>query len=270
VNDGLRSRLRRVLPQTLRDRVAIARREIRDRVSGEQRLIVRPSQIRVDPRGQLEALRVTQTIRQSDHWEGKLHNLRLAARMLDGVKLAPSEIFSFWTLVGRPTQSRGFAIGRAIRADHVGEDVGGGLCQISGLAYEMGLRAGLKIVERHPHSRDLYDETTRFTPLGFDATVVWGHKDLRMRNTLSHWVAFGFEISDSRISGRIFADSPMVSLRVEAEREDASDGSSRFVRVRRYRRSGAAELVSEDVYAVSAQARQRAIGVDQSMAVNPW
>ena len=252
MNDGVRSRLRRALPQTLRDGIAIVRREMRDRLSGQHALIVRPSRVRMDPRGQIEAVRVTQTIRRSDHWEGKLHNLRVAARALDGVALAPGEIFSFWTLLGRPTPSRGFAIGRAIRADRIEADAGGGLCQISGLAYEMGLRAGLEIIERHPHSRDLYDESTRFTPLGFDATIVWGHKDLRMRNTSAHPVAFAFEMTDSVISGRIFADAPMAALGLEVEREDASDGASRSVRVRRSRTSGEPELVSEDIYAVSA------------------
>jgi vancomycin resistance protein VanW len=29
---------------------------------------------------------------------------------------------------------------------------------------------------------DLYTDETRFTPLGLDATVVYGHKDLRVKN----------------------------------------------------------------------------------------
>jgi vancomycin resistance protein VanW len=225
---------------------------MRDQLSGAGALIVAPSRARVDPRGLTEGLRLIQPIRRSHHWQGKLHNLRLAAGLLDGVKVAPGEIFSFWALVGRPSQVRGFAIGRAIRADRLGQDVGGGLCQISGLTYEMGLRAGLTIIERHPHSRDLYDEATRFTPLGFDATIVWGHKDLRLRNEASQAIVFGFEVSDLDISGRVLAEAPMAASELTIEREDASDGRSRTVRVRRVRASGGVELVSQDVYAVGA------------------
>jgi len=252
MNVGLRMRLRRALPEALRERIAVSRRALRDRISGAGGLIVGPSRVRVDPRGRTEALRLTQTIRRSQNWQGKLHNLRLAARLLDGVALAPGEIFSFWALVGRPTGARGFAIGRAIRDDRLGQDVGGGLCQISGLAYEMGLRAGLAVIERHPHSRDLYDEATRFTPLGFDATIVWGHKDLRLRNAASHAVAFAFEVTEVDICGCVFADAQIARSELEVEREDADDGRTRMVRVRRFSASGGAELVSEDVYAVGA------------------
>jgi vancomycin resistance protein VanW len=38
--------------------------------------------------------------------------------------------------------------------------MGGGLCQLSGIVYEAGLRAGLDPAERHPHSRDLYARRT--------------------------------------------------------------------------------------------------------------
>lgn len=59
---------------------------------------------------------------------------------------------------------------------------GRGLCQLSGLIYYISLLAGLELIERHPHSLAIYDETTGFTPLGSEATVVYGYKDLRLRN----------------------------------------------------------------------------------------
>ena len=47
----------------------------------------------------------------------------------------------------------------------------------------------------------------------------------------------------------------MTLSKLDIEREDASDGRSRTVRVQRVRASGGAELVSEDVYAVGATDR---------------
>jgi hypothetical protein len=48
--------------------------------------------------------------------------------------------------------------------------------------YHIGIIAGLDIIERYNHSVDIYTDDTRFAPLGTDATVVYGYKDLRIRN----------------------------------------------------------------------------------------
>ena len=114
---------------------------------------------------------IVQEIKGTAFLEGKLANITLGAARLDGVVIEPGETFSFWSLVGMPSAASGFAVGRSIRSGLVGGEIGGGLCQVSGIAYEAGLRAGLTVVERHPHSRDLYAESERFTPLGLDATV---------------------------------------------------------------------------------------------------
>ena len=60
--------------------------------------------------------------------------------------------------------------------------------------------AGLCIIERHSHSFDIYNEETRFTPLGSDATVVYGFKDLRIQNTSMQHLRFRFAIAQNQIS----------------------------------------------------------------------
>jgi vancomycin resistance protein VanW len=52
-------------------------------------------------------------------------------------------------------------------------------------------------LERHNHSVDIYTEATRFCPLGSDATVVYGYKDLRIKNIFSFPIAFQMQISDA-------------------------------------------------------------------------
>jgi hypothetical protein len=94
-------------------------------------------------------------------------------------------LHSFWHVVGRPSVARGFLPGRSLLAGELRPDYGGGLCQLSGLIYYASLMAGLTIVERHPHSRDIYDEQMRYAPLGADATVAYGFKDLRVLSSLS-------------------------------------------------------------------------------------
>ena len=181
--------------------------------------------------------------------EGKLANLRLGAERLDGVVVAPGETFSFWKLVGRPTRAAGFEQGRTIRGGVVAGEVGGGLCQLSGIAYEAGLRAGLRPVERYPHSADLYAEEDRFTPLGLDATVVWPYKDLRLANALAVPVQFRFSVGARTLTASVHVQAPLEVAGLVLSRID--EGDRRSVRVMRRTAEGAAELISEDVYLAS-------------------
>jgi len=235
------------LPPSPRARLAHARRALSDRLTGlAPSLVQAPSAYR-DSAPLIDALCVTQSIRHGEHWQGKWRNLQTAARILNGFMLPPGLILSFWTLIGRPTLARGFEIGRAIRGDQLEADVGGGLCQFSGLIYELGLRAGLTVIERHAHSQDIYTEDTRFTPLGLDATVVWGHRDLRLRNDHPHPVVFSFDLTGDTLSGTVSAPCGLAPARLEIERRDREDG--REVRVIRHGPSGDIGLVSMDVYA---------------------
>jgi vancomycin resistance protein VanW len=244
----LRSAIRSASPAGLRVAVALGRRAWRDSRLAGARARLTPGL----PSGSAvyfpcAVLEVVQDIKPSAFFEGKLANIGLGAKRLDGVVVAPGEVLSFWKLVGRPSAAAGFEIGRSIRGGAAGADVGGGLCQLSGIAYEAGLRAGLMPVERHPHSRDLYAEEDRFTPLGLDATVVWPYKDLRLANPLPVPVQFRFTVLRMSVSASVHATVPLNQAALELERVD-HDGW-REVRVLRCTAGGAAELVSHDRYA---------------------
>jgi len=107
---------------------------------------------------------------------GKVQNLRRAAAALDGLVLAPGQVFSFWRHVGRATRRRGYVEGRMLREGCMVAAVGGGLCQLSNALYEAALTAGCRIVERHAHS---YRVPGSAAALGRDATVAWNYVDLR-------------------------------------------------------------------------------------------
>src|ERR1700736_2055138 len=77
---------------------------------------------------------------------GKVHNLRVALRGLDGVVVPAGETFSFWRQVGRPSRRRGFVEGRELREGCLIPSPGGGLCQLSNALYEAAQRAGFEIV----------------------------------------------------------------------------------------------------------------------------
>jgi hypothetical protein len=109
---------------------------------------------------------------------GKVHNLRLAVRRLDGVEVPSGAVFSFWAHVGRASRRRGFARGRELREGCVIATVGGGLCQLSNALYDAALQADFEIVERHAHTRVVPGSHAE---AGRDATVFWNYVDLRWR-----------------------------------------------------------------------------------------
>jgi hypothetical protein len=110
---------------------------------------------------------------------GKIHNLRLALRAIDGVEIPAGAVFSFWRQIGRATRRRGFVAGRELREGCLVASVGGGLCQLSNALYEAALAAGFEIVERHAHSRLVPGSRAA---AGRDATVFWNYVDLRFRS----------------------------------------------------------------------------------------
>jgi vancomycin resistance protein VanW len=156
-----------------------------------------------------------QEIKPGAHVANKSHNLRLAIAQLEEVAIQPGEIFSYWHWVGEPSVARGYCEGRALIGNQLRTTVGGGLCQLSGAIYYLALRAGLTALERYPHSQDIYTPETRFTPLGSDATVVYGYKDLRFCNTLDVAICFRFELTETRLAVHICATQSIPEYQVE-------------------------------------------------------
>lgn len=110
---------------------------------------------------------------------GKVQNLRIAAKALNGLVIPAGQVFSFWAQVGMPTRSRGYVEGRELRQGCIIPTVAGGLCQMSNSLHLAAVRAGCEIVERHGHTAQV--PGSPFAP-GEDATVFWNYVDLRFRS----------------------------------------------------------------------------------------
>ena len=110
---------------------------------------------------------------------GKIHNLRVAVKKLNGLEVGAGQIFSFWRQIGKATRFRGFVAGRELREGCIIPSVGGGLCQLSNALYDAALRSGFEIVERHAHSEIVPGSVAE---AGRDATVFWNYVDLRFRS----------------------------------------------------------------------------------------
>ena len=163
--------------------------------------------------------KLTQSLKPN---KAKVHNLKLAIQSIESVDILPGEIFSFWKIVGNPSTKNGFIGSRSIINGQVTNSIGGGLCQLSGLVYYLSLKSGLEIIERHNHSMDIYTEETRFTPLGSDATVVYGYKDLKIRNNLTAPVKFSFQLEEETITVELNYTDILPEHEVSFEQIDSS------------------------------------------------
>lgn len=182
--------------------------------------------LRLERTAQIEAafsIELKQPIMPSEYFENKLHNIQVCANKINGLLLQPNQIFSFWYLIGSPTLSNGFQKGRMLKQGKLHAEVGGGICQASSILYHLSLISGLKIVERHCHSVDIYEEHERFTPLGSDATVVHGFKDLRFQNPFNFPIYINIEINENQLICRFFSASPIQSKKLSFDKTNTEN-----------------------------------------------
>jgi vancomycin resistance protein VanW len=196
-----------------------------DRLTGRHRRMVAPIKRRMFEGAAFPVrLSIEQRILPTDYAQAKIHNIETACKSFENLPVPPRGIFSFWRVVGRPTESGGFRPGRSLLGGELQPDYGGGLCQLSGLIYYLCLHAGLEILERHPHSRDIYAEAERYAPLGADATVAYGFKDLRVLNSLPAPVCFRVGISAEAVTGCLCSSAAIEPCTVEFLRTAGADG----------------------------------------------
>jgi len=148
-------------------------------------------------------LSLVQEVKVNETFESKNINFKKASEIINDYVMMPGEIFSFWNIIGNLVGE--FEKGRTLRNGVIFEDVGGGLCQVSGILYYISLIAGLKILERHNHSVDIYNEETRFCPLGTDATLVYGYKDLRILNTFTFPIKFQLQVFEQSLEVKLLS-----------------------------------------------------------------
>lgn len=145
------------------------------------------------------SIQLQQIIKKGTFHQNKIHNLRVVGNKINNLVIYPDEVFSFWKVVGKPSEKNNFKEGRNLIKNHISSDIGGGICQFSSILYYLALQSGLKILERFPHSIDIYKEEERFTPLGSDCTVVYGYKDLQIQNIFPFPVQLQCRITDDEL-----------------------------------------------------------------------
>lgn len=108
-------------------------------------------------------------------------NLNRAASTINGTVLMPGETFSMNDTLGQRTEANGYVDGYVITGGRLVKESGGGISQAATTLYNAGFFAGYEDVEHQPHT--LY--FPRY-PAGREATVYYGHLDLRFRNNTEY------------------------------------------------------------------------------------
>jgi vancomycin resistance protein VanW len=220
-------------------------RQQQDRRSGDFDLFANPAAI--DPAEWTAQVQISQELKPTDYAANKWHNLSIAIGCIEPVVIQPGQIFSFSHLIGNPLEVRGYQVGRTLINGELQPVAGGGLCQLAGLIYLLALHTDCAILERHPHSQDIYTDDTRFTPLGADAAVVFGYKDLRIKNQTISPIRFQFDLYKTQITGRIMAMQPIAIHDIEFAIEETD--TANIVRAMRYKSDSASpECIETSVY----------------------
>lgn len=138
-----------------------------------------------------------------DMWlqHNKVASLGVAASCINGLVLKPGETFSFWRLVGKPTERRGFKTGLVLQNGGIGQGMGGGLCQMTNLIYWMTLHTELTITERWRHGFDVFPDENRTQPFASGATCSYNYIDLQITNTTSADYQLRLWLDETHLNG---------------------------------------------------------------------
>lgn len=168
---------------------------------------------------------------------GKEANVRLAAAKLDGLVVAPNQVFSHHHAIGRTSRRRGFRRGLELRDGEPSSGVGGGLCQVSNSFYWVAVRAGMRIVERHRHGLDIFPDHQRTVPFGCGATVVYSYADLRFENPFPQPVVLRARVENGAFVSELWTThDPGVRIEVEEVGHRFFRDESGWMRENRLRR----------------------------------
>lgn len=150
-------------------------------------------------------------LKNVDMWmqENKIINLKIAIKKLNELVINPSQTFSYWRQIGKPTKNKGYIIGMVLHNGTVISGVGGGLCQLSNLLYWMTLHTPLTVIERNRHSYDVFPDCNRNQPFGSGATCSYPNIDLQIKNNTSQKFQLFLEVTDEYLIGKWLSDKPI-------------------------------------------------------------
>jgi vancomycin resistance protein YoaR len=169
-------------PQTILDEDELIEKVTQSSVKGgnvEVPLYVTASGYKVEDAAHLgEVLVASYTTHFNSGVVGRSKNIALSAQAINNVILGEGDSFSFNTTVGPSDAAHGFQKAPEALEGKLVDGIGGGICQTSSTLFNAIDKLGVTYIEKHHHSLQV-----GYVPTGRDATVSYGGKDFRFKNT---------------------------------------------------------------------------------------
>jgi hypothetical protein len=128
----------------------------------------------------------------------RVNNLQIASRTLDNCTVESGREFSFNNALGERTPEKGYKKAIMIDGDSKKKVYGGGVCQISSTLYNAAELAGMEILQRNDHSKDV-----GYVEKGDDAAVSFGSLDFSFKNVLEHPITIAMWIDGEYVYAAI-------------------------------------------------------------------
>ena len=122
-------------------------------------------------------------------------NLRLACQAVNGIILAPGEVFDYNKALGERTAEKGYQYAASYYGNQTISTIGGGICQVSSTLYYCAMMSDLEIVTRINHGF-----LNTYVPMGMDATVSWGGPEFRFRNDTQYPIRIEASASGGQVT----------------------------------------------------------------------
>ena len=125
----------------------------------------------------------------------RVHNIRLASRIINGTYVPPGEQFSMNGILGERTAAKGYIEAGIIREGRAATSYGGGISQVSTTIFNAAFFSGMQLDAWTPH----YYYISRY-PEGREATISWPNLHNKFTNTTDGGVLIQISVSDSSIT----------------------------------------------------------------------
>ena len=137
----------------------------------------------------------------------KATNIDIACKTINGLIIRPGEVFSFWKLVGKISEKKGYRAGRVIEKNKLVLGIGGGICNLANTIHLLVVHSPLSIIEFHAHSDALAPDEGHRIPLSSGTSVSYNNVDYRFKNE-----------TDQSFQLRLWCDGEMLHSEIRSEK----------------------------------------------------
>lgn len=130
----------------------------------------------------------------------RINNIRVAAGNMNGFMLVSGDTASLDAIFLPRTSANGYKAAGVYSGGKLVNGIGGGICQVSSTAYNALMNAGVTVTMRYPHSSPV-----SYLPLGTDAAISAGSKDLQFRNDYPHPIFLETIVEGKNLTVNVYA-----------------------------------------------------------------